>query len=348
VRTAIAGVALALATIAAALTFAASLNRLTTTPRLYGQTWDAQLGAGAGPDRAPSSFPLGDRTIAAFSAGTSDEISINGKRVSVLAMDSVRGSIAPSVIEGRAPSAPDEVMIATKTLNAVDARVGDVVTARVGDRSMKARVVGRAVLPDFTTEISLGRGAFMPFAGYKRIVPHAPRDTFLVRFAAGTDKRAALARLRRSGQATPGVRPTDLANFSRVDSMPFVIGGVLGTAAIATLVHTLLTSIRRRRRDLAVLKTLGFVRGQVSRAVAWQATTITAIAVVVGIPLGIAAGRWIWTIFADQLGVVRETVVPVVPTLLVVPAALIAANLIATLPARLAARTRPALALRAE
>lgn len=348
VRTAIAGVALALATIAAALTFAASLNRLTTTPRLYGQTWDAQLGAGAGPDRAPSTFPLKDPAIAAFSAGTSDEISINGKRVGLLAMDSVRGSIAPSVITGRAPTAPDEVMLARKTLDAVDASVGEVVTARVGDRSMKARVVGRAVLPDFSTEISLGKGAFMTFGGYKRIVPRATRNTFLVRFAAGTDKEAALARLRRSGEATPGARPTDLANFGRVDSMPFVIGGVLGTAAIATLIHTLLSSVRRRRRDLAILKTLGFERGQVSRAVAWQATTIAAIAILVGIPLGIAAGRWIWTTFANQLGVVPETVVPAFPTLLVIPAALIAANLIAALPARLAARTRPALALRAE
>ena len=89
-------------------------------------------------------------------------------------------------------------------------------------------------------------------------------------------------------------------------------------------------------------------RGQIWQAVAWQATTITAIAVVIGIPLGIAAGRWAWTIFSDQMGVAHETVVPVGLTLLVVPAALIVANLVALFPGRAAARTRPAVALRSE
>jgi ABC-type lipoprotein release transport system permease subunit len=350
VRTAIAGVVLALAAIAAALTFAASLDRLTTTPRLYGQTWDAQIGGGDGPDRARAAFPiLRDRTVGAFSAGTLDEVSIRDKRVGVLAMDAQRGSIAPSVIDGRAPSAPDEVNLATKSLDAVGADLGDVVTLSVGSRSMKMRVVGRCVMPDFSIDsVVLGKGAFMTFAGYRRLVPHATRNTFLVRFAAGTDKKVALGRLSKVGDASLGVQPTDLANFSRVDSMPFVIGGVLGTAALATLVHTLLSSVRRRRRELAILKTLGFERGQVSRAVAWQATTITAIAVLIGIPLGIAAGRWAWTIFSDELGVVPEAVVPTGYTLLVLPAALILANLIAALPARMAGRTPPALALRSE
>jgi ABC-type lipoprotein release transport system permease subunit len=349
VRTAIAGVVLALAAIAAALTFGASLQRLTTTPRLYGQNWDAQFGAGDGPDKAATAVPLlRHPSVAAFSAGTSDEVSIDGRRVGVIAMDREHGSIAPSVLEGRAPEAPDEVMLATKTLDSLGARVGQAVTIGVGDRSSKARVVGRGVIPDFTSTISLGRGAFMTFTGYKRLVPQAPRNTFLVRFAPTTDKEAALARLRKADEASFGVQPTDLANFDRVDSMPFVIGGVLGTAAIATLVHTLLTTIRRRRRELAILKTLGFERGQVSRAVAWQATTITSIALLAGIPLGVAAGRWVWTIFSHELGVVPETVVPIGPTLLIVPAALIAANLIAAVPARIAARAQPALALRDE
>jgi ABC-type lipoprotein release transport system permease subunit len=349
VRTAIAGVALALATIAAALTFAASLNRLTTTPRLYGQNWDAQFGGGDGSDKAAKAFPLLEHpTVAAFSAGTSDEVSIDGERVGVIAMDRERGSIAPSVIDGRPPAAPNEVMLATKTLDSLGAKVGQVVTIRVGDRSSRARIVGRGVIPDFTTTIVLGKGAFMTFAGYKRLVPRAPRNTFLVRFAPRVDKPVAIARLRKADEASFGARPTDLANFDRVDSMPFVIGGVLGTAAIATLVHTLLITIRRRRRELAILKTLGFERGQVFRAVAWQATTVAVIAAVFGIPLGIAGGRWIWTLTADGLGVVRETVVPVVPTLLVVPLALIVAILVAAVPARVAARTQPGLVLRAE
>jgi hypothetical protein len=69
---------------------------------------------------------------------------------------------------------------------------------------------------------------------------------------------------------------------------------------------------------------------------------------VIGLPLGLAAGRWLWTVFADQLGVVASARVPLVAALATVPAALVAANLLAALPARAAARTRAAIVLRAE
>src|SRR5205814_10346245 len=103
-----------------------------------------------------------------------------------------------------------------------------------------------------------------------------------------------------------------------------------------------------RRRDLAVLKTLGFSRRQVGATIAWQATTLVAVSLLVGIPLGIAGGRWAWAFFANRLGVGPEVVLPVLAVALVVPVALALANLIAALPGRSAARTRPAMVLRTE
>jgi ABC-type antimicrobial peptide transport system permease subunit len=178
-------------------------------------------------------------------------------------------------------------------------------------------------------------------------VPDPPRNVFLLRFRPGVDRRSALGSLRNLGSFA-GRKPVDIANFNRIDSMPFAIGGLLGTIAVAVMAHTLLTSIRRRRRDLAILKTLGFERAQISRVVAWQATTIALVAVAIGIPLGIAGGRWAWTIFADELGIVPEPVFPLVQILLVVPAAILVANLIAAVPATLAARTPVAVVLRTE
>ena len=166
-------------------------------------------------------------------------------------------------------------------------------------------------------------------------------------FRPGVDREAALRSLQDLG-AIGNRKPVDIANFNRIDSTPFAIGGLLGTIAVAVMGHTLLTSIRRRRRDLAVLKTLGFVRGQVSRAVAWQATTIALVAIVLGVPLGIAGGRWAWNVFADQLGIVPEPVIPVWWIAFVVAGALLVANLIAAAPAAIAARVRPGVALRAE
>ena len=119
-------------------------------------------------------------------------------------------------------------------------------------------------------------------------------------------------------------------------------------AAAALLAQALLSSIRRRNRDLAILKTLGFERRDVRATVAWQATTVAAIGLLVGLPLGVLLGRFAWNLFATELGVVSEPVAPAVSAFLVIPATLLLANLVALLPGRIAARTRPALVLRAE
>jgi predicted lysophospholipase L1 biosynthesis ABC-type transport system permease subunit len=122
----------------------------------------------------------------------------------------------------------------------------------------------------------------------------------------------------------------------------------LALAAAAALGHALITSIRRRRRDLSILKTLGFLRRQVSATVAWQATTVATIALVVGIPIGIAAGRWAWTLFARQLGVAAKPVAGWWAVLLAIPATWLVANVVAAIPGRAAARMQPAAALRSE
>ena len=143
-------------------------------------------------------------------------------------------------------------------------------------------------------------------------------------------------------------KPTDIVNFGRVEGTPYLLGAVLATLSIVTLTYLLLSALRRRRRDLAILKTLGFVRRQVRSMIACQATTLVAVALVVGVPLGIVTGRWLWVRFAGDLGIVA---VPVVPVLTLAVAALVAvviANLVAAAPAAFAARTKPATVLRSE
>jgi ABC-type antimicrobial peptide transport system permease subunit len=82
--------------------------------------------------------------------------------------------------------------------------------------------------------------------------------------------------------------------------------------------------------------------------VAWQAVTVSVVALAVGIPLGIAAGRWSWRWVADATPLLYVPPLAAVVVLVSVPAALVLANLMAALPARQAARLRPADVLRAE
>ena len=135
---------------------------------------------------------------------------------------------------------------------------------------------------------------------------------------------------------------------SRARNIPLLLASLFTIVAFATLVHVLVTSVRRRRRDLAILRTIGFTRRQVSRTVAWQAATIAAVALMIGIPIGVLAGRLSWSLFADQLGVVSVPVVAWSRVAVLVPATLAIAVLI-SIPSALAARkSKPAAVLRAE
>jgi ABC-type lipoprotein release transport system permease subunit len=142
--------------------------------------------------------------------------------------------------------------------------------------------------------------------------------------------------------------PAELTTFSDIKTVPLVLAGLLILMGLAVTAHTLVTSVRRRHRDLATLKTLGFVRSQVLVTVASQASVFAAIGLLLGLPLGIAAGRWAWTLFADQLGVPPGARIPSLAILLAIPAAVVLANAVAALPGRSAARTQPAVVLRAE
>ena len=147
---------------------------------------------------------------------------------------------------------------------------------------------------------------------------------------------------------TADQRPNQIRNYSAVRDTPLVLGPVLVLLAAGTLIHVLLTSLYRRRRDLALLKTLGLRRGQVLRVVSWQAGALAAAALAVGVPLGVLGGRWAWALFARSAGVSSVPDIPVLLVLATVPATLLLALVIAAGPGWAAARIRPAVVLRAE
>lgn len=129
---------------------------------------------------------------------------------------------------------------------------------------------------------------------------------------------------------------------------PAALAGVVAAGAVAALGLTLVASVRRRRREFALLKAFGFTSRMVSATVAWQATTCALVGVVLGIPVGIVLGRWLWTLFARGISAVPYPTVPVLSIVLVGLGALVFANLIAMLPGRVAGATATAELLRSE
>ena len=95
-----------------------------------------------------------------------------------------------------------------------------------------------------------------------------------------------------------------------------------------------------------MLKTIGFTRRQLAATVAWQATVAAIAGIAAGVPLGIALGRLLWTLFARQIYAASDPVVPVGSMILVSLCTLVLVNLMAALPGWSAARTPAAMALR--
>jgi ABC-type antimicrobial peptide transport system permease subunit len=143
-------------------------------------------------------------------------------------------------------------------------------------------------------------------------------------------------------------RPAEIVTYRTMGITPALLVSALAVGAIVALGLTLAASVRRRRRDLALLKTLGFTQRQLVAAVAWQASVAGVIGIVIGVPLGIIVGRWLWSLFARQIYAVPQPSVPVLSVVLVALGALVLANVVAAWPGLVAARTPTALLLRAD
>lgn len=143
-------------------------------------------------------------------------------------------------------------------------------------------------------------------------------------------------------------RPAQIVNYRTMGFTPLLLAAGLALGAIVALGLALAASVKARRHDLALMKTLGFTQRQLAAAVAWQATIAAVVGVGVGVPLGIVLGRWLWILFAGEIGAVPSSAVPVWSVVIASAAALVLANLVAALPGRSAARTPAALVLRDE
>jgi ABC-type lipoprotein release transport system permease subunit len=367
VRSAIVGLTVAVMALTASFGFAASFQHVIATPRLYGLFMNFAGGYpfGGGFDDAIAAMVadpgLSDVMVGNFREAVDVQGPGGSVTVNVWGLEGLKGSIAPTMAEGSWPVKEGELALGGKTMRKVGARIGDTVQVRSGDTVVSLRVVGKAVFGGFGFGPGLAEGAGMTFSQLQAFFPQDERNLFLANLAPGAKAADVSARLNPKfeplGTSVGGMEDrisTGLTGSAAVDALggaqrvPLVLSGLLALAAIGTLVHTLVTSVRRRRRDLAVLKTLGFVRRQISVTVAWQATTMAGLALVIGLPVGVAVGRWGWDLFADQVGVLSVPVVDLRSLLLAIPVTLLLANLIALIPGRVASATQPAAALRSE
>jgi hypothetical protein len=387
VRSVLAGAILAMTVVSATLTFGASLATLVSHPALYGWNFSYALyavqGWGSVPARWADPLLAHDRAVAATTGVVFATVQINGQTVPAMVAPT-RPAISPHILSGRGLDSSHDIVLGPATLAQLHQRVGGTVTLASGSFHVRLTIAGTATMPAIggvlSVHTSMSTGALFSTAVLPQAASSGPfgpllsgPNAILIRLrsgispAAGQRSMQAVSRqltgilnsprveaASRSGSLAdtidllPAQRPAEIVNYRSMGALPAVLAGGLAAGAVAGLGLALVASVRRRRRDFALLKTLGFTRGQLAGAVAWQSSVIAVIGLVIGIPVGIAFGRLLWLAFARQLSAVPDPVVPAASIALAAGAALVLANLVAAWPGRQAARTPAAEVLRAE
>jgi hypothetical protein len=355
VRTALVGTVLAVTALCGTAVFSASLGHLTSTPALYGDLYQLNFNSGGQPPAQLVSQLNRDPAVSAVTEGFAAELTIGSVSVPSAAVTSLRGPILFATSSGRLPGV-GEIALGTVTLRHLGAHLGSIVPATfarpgAGSVTVRLRVVGEVVLPVLGDITGLGYGALFSRSGFVAAVCSAPAppncpalvtaDTdggLLARFVPGPAGQRDIGRYLAEypTAATRPMTPSDLVNFGAAVNFPLIFGLLVAFFGVATLVHMLVTSVARRRQEAGVLKALGFLNRQVATAVGWQATTTALVGLAVGVPVGISAGRLIWSAFAGNIGVLTVIRMPAGELIALAIGILLAAEALAV-PAALAA-----------
>ena len=179
----------------------------------------------------------------------------------------------------------------------------------------------------------------------------AGNNSLAVELRHGADRDAATTRLKalnRDEAPTFARTPPEVDQLEQLDRLPVILAAFLLVVALLALGHALVLTVRHRRPDLAVLRTLGMTPSQTARTVAWQASALAVSGALIGVPLGLFVGRLIWSAVAHGYGIADDIAWPVLTLAFTIPAAVLLANALGWWPGRRAARLRPAQILRSE
>jgi FtsX-like permease family len=364
VGTAFLGTVLAVVALCGTAVFGSSLAHLTATPALYGDPYQLVFDVIPGlPDPALLTTLTHDRHVDVITRAVAGQVSIDNSTVGALAIAPLRGSIPFSTVDGHLPGGNGQIGLGAATMRQVHAHVGSLINVTVstpagGKLTRPFRVVSQVPLPVVGGYVGLGNGALFTISGYQAAAcpPGSDHRNACQMAVVGSSFGALVTKMSPGPQgeatvvhylkaypfyASPPVTPTSLINFGEAINFPLIFGAIVAIFGAATIAHLLVVSVSRRRRETGLLKVLGFTNRQVLSAVAWQATTLTLVGLVIGIPVGLIAGSATWKFFAGQIGVVPIATVPVWLVVAIAGGVIVITNLLATGPALVAMRTKP-------
>ena len=263
-----------------------------------------------------------------------------------------------TLASGRAPAAPDEVMLDASTAAATTLHVGSTAPMRTAIGTMPVRVVG-ITAQGFPSQAAI---YFAP-AEARQLAGHPGQVDAIGVFPAGDpastekDVKALIASAAAGTVPAPVVHTGDSrgpAEFPdsadasvRLISMGAVLGGTSLIVAILVVVGTFALSIQQRQREIAVLRAVAATGKQVRKMIGGEALAVGLTAAVAGAVAGLPLGAWLHGEFValDIIPANVPVVLSVFPVFAAVPATVFAGWAAARISGRRATRIRPVEAL---
>ncbi|TDD71948.1 ABC transporter permease [Jiangella aurantiaca] len=365
VRPALAGAVFGVLGVIAAFTFSDGVDDVAAHPERLGVVHDLTLYVGLDGQDGEDVLPAARELFTAV-AGVDGVRGVNDTRsavaetgarpLAVLTSDPVGEPLDVVVTEGRRPEAAGEIMLGPDSARQLDAGVGDTIelTGTAGQDGLT--VVGVGLMPELShnryTDGGLVTAAtydglfdgFRFHAGFVDLEPGVTLDDIGQELA----EAAATVPGGENVAPEPVEPPSPVAELASIRELPVILAAFLAVLALGAVGHALATAVRRRRHEMAVLRAVGMTRPQSRAVVATQASVLALAGLVAGVPLGVALGRVVWRYVAETTPLFYVPPVAATALALVVPAALVAANLLAAWPSHRAASMRVGSVLRAE
>ncbi len=243
-----------------------------------------------------------DPDVAAWTGFDYANAQLDGQTVPIL-LTTVGAKLAPPILSGHGLRADNEVVLGAATMASLHEHVGGTISVSYGSPRdapiylppTTLKIVGTATMPAIgvsgALHPSMGTGALIPKgigpASFRRALaspdPNLNGPTIaVVRDRSGVTPATALSSLQRIAVTAAQVvnadpnsgggesyvvlsvqRPAEIVNYQATGATPVILATGLAAGAVVALGLTLIASVRRRRRDLALLKTLGFHPGPV-------------------------------------------------------------------------------------
>jgi hypothetical protein len=312
------------AVVVGALSVRSSLVGLAGDAGRYGQPWDVFVDSGDEAPRDVARQLVDDPRVLGVEAVGKGEVDVRGadgmvRQVGAIGLEGMTGPMWLAALDGRAPAEPGEIAVGSSTMRALGLTLGEQTTIRGPCGERRVEVVGRVAVP-LLSDDDPNSGSVLPLSTFDelcagRLIGEIDRKVgAIVRLDHDVDAASFVASLsdRHWGEAITPV-PSSVAVLADVRQVPLMLAAAMGALWLLIGTHAMLLAVRRRGRDLAVLRAFGMRAAEVRRAVIWQGIAIGIVTICIGIPAGLVLGRVTWTMIARPANVlVRVDIAPFV------------------------------------